>query len=194
MNFNGKYFLSIFKDHEEYFDGVVMRTYHTKPVPGEKPPPMKPGFKVGNDKEHFCKEGKRLIRDKSLIPNDDDTVMEFSSFGKDKRGKYKGIGMHDDTVMACLNISRLYNEPFYEDRLYDIFEKMDLTPQKDLMNLYLERAEMGDEIDDGTFNALYGNEDTYFSPEIKNINDIFKAGEEFKKRYSRRRNMGFKKG
>ena len=173
MNFNGKFFLKIFQDHEEYFDDVVLRTYHTKPVPGEKPPPKKAGFKVGNDKEHFCKQGKKLIRDLTLLPNDSDTVLEFSSFGRDKRGKFKGIGTHDDTVMATLNIARLYEEPIYEDRLYDIFDVMQLTPKKKLINKFLERTEIESDVDDSMFSALYGNEEENVKVGIESVNDIF---------------------
>jgi hypothetical protein len=186
MNFSGKFFLKIFQDHEEYFDDVVMRTYHTKPVPGEQPPRKKAGFKVGNDKEHFCKQGKKLIRDLSLIPNDTDTVLEFSSFGRDRKGKFKGIGTHDDTVMATLNIARLYEEPIYEDRLYDIFEVLEDSPHKRLINLFLERVEIDSDVDDDLFSALYGNEDNAPSDTIGmgTINEIFSYGENNRMRFN----------
>jgi len=177
MNFNGKFFLNIFQQHEEYYDDIVMRTYHTKPVPGEKPPKRKAGFKVGNDKEHFCKEGRSLIRDKTLLPNDTITILEFASFGKDKRGKYKGIGTHDDTVMATLNISRLYNEPSYSDRLYDILEDMPDSKNKNLMNFYLNRYEdTTDNIGDDVFTSLYANDNTPTPPSVPDLNEMFKKG------------------
>jgi len=176
MNFNGKFFLSIFQQHDEYFDDVVMRTYHTKPVPGETPPRKKPGFKVGNDKEHFCKQGKKLIRDLTLLPNDSETVLEFSSFGRDKRGKFKGIGTHDDTVMATLNIARLYEEPTYEDRLFDIFEALPSSPKKSLVNALLDRVEINTDLEDDMFATLYGDVDEPVD-NSNIINDIFKEGE-----------------
>jgi len=194
MNFNGKFFLSIFQQHDEYFDDVVMRTYHTKPVPGEAPPRKKAGFKIGNDKEHFCKEGKRLIRAKTLIPNDTETVLEFSSFGRDRRGKYKGIGTHDDTVMATLNIARLYEESIYEDRLYDILENMEDSPQRRLINLYLERLEIDSDVNDDLFLSMYGDTTSQpYIPEITNLNDIFKTGEQSKRRYKVPSQFGYGK-
>ena len=51
MNFNGKAALNEFQRHEEYFDGIVLRTFHTSPIPGEKQPPKKPGFKQRRDKD-----------------------------------------------------------------------------------------------------------------------------------------------
>ena len=194
MNFNGKYFLSIFSKHDKYYDDVVMRTYHTKPVLGDKPPRKKAGFKVGNDKEHFCKEGRRLIRSKTLVPNDTVTVLEFASFGKDRRGKYKGIGTHDDTVMATLNVSRLHAEPIYEDRLYDILEELPDSPQKRLINLLVERLEVKTDMGDDMFSSLYQNDDAIMPSEIGNLNDIFKVGAQSKLRYKVPNRYGFKKG
>ena len=197
MNFNGKFFLSIFQQHEEYFDDVVLRTYHAKPIPGIEHPKRKAGFKIGNDKEEFCKIGRSIIRSKTLIPNDSITILEFASFGRDRRGKYKGIGTHDDTVMATLNISRLYNEQSYEDRLYDIFDELEDSPNKRLINLFLERAEVSTDTSDDMFASLYENDNDIIPPDntgLDHINDIFKSGEQIKKRYMRGTNMGFKKG
>jgi len=177
MNFNGKFFLNIFQQHEEYFDDIIMKTYHTKPVPGENQTKRKHGFKVGNDKEHFCKEGRSLIRDKSLIPNDSTTILEFASFGRDKRGKYKGIGTHDDTVMATLNIARLFAEPSFNDRLFDILEDMPDSKNRQLMNSYLSRYEDSAEVmGDETFAALYSNDNTFDQPSVPNLNEIFQKG------------------
>lgn len=193
MNFNGKFFLKIFQDHEDFYDDVVMRTYHTKPVPGESPPRKKSGFKVGNDKEHFCKQGKKLIRELSLLPNDTYTVLEFSSFGRDKRGKFKGIGTHDDTVMATLNIARLYEEPTYEDRLYDIFVSLEDSAQKRLINLFLERVEVDSDETDDMFSALYGNEEENVKVGIDSVNDIFNVEAQNRMRWNVPAQYRFKK-
>ena len=70
MNFNGKLFLNTFQNHDRYNEDVILHTYHTKPIPGEKPPRKKPGFKVTIDKDYFCKLAKKLIGNKTMIPND----------------------------------------------------------------------------------------------------------------------------
>ena len=187
MNFNGKFFLDIFKRDDGYYDGIVLSTYHTKPVPGEKPPRRKAGFKVGNDKEHFCKGGRKLIRNKTMVPNDDVTVMEFSSFGRDKRGKFKGIGTHDDTVMATLNIARLYDEPYYEDRIYDILEYLDDSPNLRLIKYYLNiGAEVTEsDISDDSFADMFDNGNGYSMPTESpdSLNEIFKIGAAEKSKY-----------
>ena len=194
MNFNGKYFLNIFSQHDDYYDDVVLRTYHTKPIQGEKPPRRKAGFKVGNDKEHFCKEGRSMIRNRTMIPNESNTVLEFASFGRDKKGKFKGIGAHDDTVMATLNIARLHAEPMYEDRLYDMLEFIEDSPQKQLIQYLIDRVEVNSDLGDDMFNSLYDNTDEIIPGEVQNLNDIFKAGEQSKKRWKVYNRMGYKKG
>jgi hypothetical protein len=193
MNFNGKFFLNIFQRDDNYYDDIIMRTYHTKPIPGQEFPKKKPGFKVGNDKEHFCKEGRRLIRDKTLVPNDTMTILEFASFGRDKRGKYKGIGTHDDTVMAALNVSRLQAEPMYEDRLFDILDELPNSPNKRLINYYLNKVEKDSDIGDELFSSLYSEEEPEIT-EMSMLGDIWTAGEKEKKRYKVSNRLGFKKG
>jgi len=182
MNFNGKYFLKIFSDHDNYYDGIVMRTYHTKPIPGTTPPPKKPGFKTGNDKTHFCLSTRKLIKLRNIIPNEEITITEFSSFGKDKKGKYKGIASHDDAAISTINISRLYEEPILEDRLYDILENMEYSEVKSyilsLLKMYEEKSEYTDEY----FDSLYNNDvDNLYLPPTEN--EIFKQGSTFAAKY-----------
>ena len=155
MNFNGKHFLDKFAQHDEYDDSVVLHTYHTKPVLGEKPPRKKAGFKVGQDKDFFCKLGKILIDQKNLILNEVETTKEFRAFGKDKKGRYRGVGTHDDIAMSALNFSRLYHEPEYEEWLYDLFDSMPESPTKTLMSQMLEKYIETSEVSDDMFKTMY---------------------------------------
>jgi hypothetical protein len=159
MNFNGKRFIDKFSDHDGYFEGTVMHSYHTAPVPGEKPPRRKAGFRQKQDKDFFCKLGRKLIDTRCIIPNDPKTINEFGSFGKVKLS-WKGIAKHDDAAMACLNISRLYEEPEYGDWLFDFLQDLDDCPQKRYISELLKTPiETPEEISDEAFSALYGNED-----------------------------------
>jgi hypothetical protein len=155
MNFNGKHFLDKFAQHDEYDDAVVLHTHHTKPVLGEKPPRKKAGFKVGQDKDFFCKLGKVLIDNKNLILNETETTKEFRAFGKDKKGKYRGVGTHDDIAMSALNFSRLYHEAEYEEWLYDLFEDLPDSPVKKLMSNLLEEYIDGGEVEDNLYKLMY---------------------------------------
>lgn len=174
MNFNGKSFLNDFKNHDNYFDGMIMHSYHTAPVPGEKPPRKKAGFKVRSDKDYFCKYGKKLINQKTIIPNEEETSLEFSAFGKVKNS-WKGIAKHDDLALSQLNISRLYVEEEYKDWLYDFLENLPNSPEKSYAMNILEEPYDENEVSDDMFNALH-------TEEIK-LNEIFDFENQFKGRF-----------
>lgn len=158
MNFNGKYFYDKFSTHPKFDSSCVLHTHHTKPIAGERPPRKKAGFKVGFDKDFFCKLGKRLVHQKTMFLNEIETVKEFKSFGKGSNGKWKGLGVHDDIAMSAINISRLHEETDYEEWLFDFLEEMEASPVKSLINLLLEQYEETTDIDDGSFNSMYGEE------------------------------------
>lgn len=157
MNFNGKAFLKEFSTHDKYHDALVMRSYHTAPVPGQKPPRKKAGFKVRSDKDYFCKLGKKLIRNKTLIPTEEETVSEFKSFGKIK-SSWKGIAKHDDLVMAELNIARLYEEVEYQDWLYDFLDMLPDSQEKRYALELLKEPYDPNEVDDKTWASLYSDD------------------------------------
>jgi hypothetical protein len=160
MNFNGKAYLNKLMEHDDYSEDMVMRSYHTAPVPGEKLPRKKAGFKVTSNKEYFCKLGKKLISQKTIIPNEKETLAEFGSFGKSKNS-YKGIGKHDDIAMSTLNLSRLYEEPEYNDWLYDFLEQMPASALKNyIFQILQEPIDSEAEVTDDQFKAFYEQTDT----------------------------------
>lgn len=172
MNFNGKYFLDKFSQHNEYEDYVVLHTYHTKPIPGQKLPRKKPGFKVTSDKDTFCKLGKSLISKKIIILNELETIKEFKAFGRAKNGKWKGLGTHDDIAMSVLNIGRLYEEKEYSDWLYDFLNEMEISPVKKLMSELLEQYMDSNNMDDKTFLSLFEDETQQTQNSINIINNL----------------------
>ena len=178
MNFNGKAFLNKIAEHEDYFEGMVMHSYHTAPVPGEKPPRKKAGFKQKQDKDYFCKLGKRLISQKTILPSEKSTISEFGSFGKTKTG-YKGIAKHDDAVMTVLNLSRFYEEPEYEDWLYDFLEDMPDSLIKRYMLAILEEPDDSQDLNDNAFSAFYENPDA-ITAEQEELRKIWLQGEKNK--------------
>jgi hypothetical protein len=146
-----------------------MHSHHTSPIPGERMPRKKPGFKTRNDKDYFCRLGKKLIHRRTLIPKDTRTSSEFGSFGKVKTS-WKGIAKHDDTVMACLNISRFYEEPEYSDWLYDFLEDLPDSPEKRYVMELLQEPYDSDDLGDDMFASLYLNEER---TEMEKIKEIF---------------------
>lgn len=172
MNFNGKHFLDKLSTHDKFDDSVVLHTYHTKPIPGEKPPRRKAGFKVtpGN-KDFFCKLGKKMVHTRVMILNEKETIKEFKAFGKTKNGRWKGIGTHDDIAMSAINLSHLFDEPEYEDWLYDFLDEMEESPTKILINQLLEQLIESSDIDDGMFNSLYTDTDIITEQNINHFNE-----------------------
>ena len=182
MNFNGKAFLGKVSEHDDYSEDQVMHSYHTAPVPGEKPPRKKAGFKVSSNKEYFCKLGKKLISQRTIIPNEKETIAEFGSFGK-VGTTWKGIAKHDDIAMSVLNISRFYEEPEYSDWLYDFLEEMPDVPLKNYMLRILQEDPTGDtDISDEGFSYMYNDSD-FSTSEQDEIRKIWNAHEKGGGRY-----------
>lgn len=171
VNFNGKAFLRSFSTHDSWYDGILMHSFHTAPIPGEKEPRKKPGFKTKSDKDFFCRLGKKLIGNKTLITTDKETLSEFGSFGKVKT-TWKGIAKHDDAVMAALNVSRFYSEPEYGDWLYDFLEEMEDSPARRYAMDLLEEPYDEAETSDSMFAALYLDDSQKIS-ENEKIREIF---------------------
>jgi hypothetical protein len=161
MNFNGKFFLDKFSQHKKYDEAVLLHTYHTKPIVGEKPPRRKPGFKVtGANKDFFCKMGKKLVHQRTIILNEVETVKEFKAFGKAKNGRWRGIGTHDDIAMSAVNVSHLYDESEYEDWLYDFLDEMEESTIKSLISELLEKYVDSTELSDEAFTSLFKDDNS----------------------------------
>ena len=170
MNFNGKSFMREFASHDGWYEDIMMKSYHSAPIPGERPPRRKPGYKTRQDKDYFCRLGKKLIGKKTIIPNEVETIAEFGSFGRVKKS-WQGIAKHDDTAMACLNISRFYEEEEYGDWLYDFLEDLPITENKKLAMEILEEPYEDTDTSDDMFDALYLNQEE--KSESEKLKEIF---------------------
>lgn len=157
MNFNGKHFLDKFSEHDKYDESVVLNTYHTKPIPGERTPRKKPGFKTGANKDFYCKLGKKLVSQRILIINEKETLKEFKAFGKNKHGSWKGLGVHDDIAMSTVNISHLFDEFEYDDWLFDFLDEMEDSDIKRYINELLEKYSENSDMSDEAFKELYND-------------------------------------
>lgn len=101
MNFQGKNYVTSMRQHPLFFDGLLQKTYHTKPVPGEVRR-RRIGFKSGPEKEHFCQLGAKMIARRRIVPRDRATLGQLEQFGYVK-GKIKGIACHDDLSYPVIN-------------------------------------------------------------------------------------------
>lgn len=171
MNFNGKSFTEQFQRHPKYYDGTIQRTYHTKPVPGEKQR-RRLGFKTTSDKEAFCLKGAKQMNMKRIIVTDRETMNQVQSFGYVKN-KLMGIACHDDLSMPLFNdITRMLADDTFKEWLEDILENMEDETLKYKINFLLEKWALDNpELSDSEFDAMYnkGN-NTLFSPDGQSMN------------------------
>ena len=160
MNFNGKSFVQTMQNHPKYYDGTILRTYHTKPVPGEKQR-KRLGFKTTANKEYFCLRGAKLINMRRIIVRDTATYNQMKSFGYVK-GKLQGIACHDDMSMPVFNhIPRMLVEEYFVEWLDDILMNLENELQKYAINMLIELHDMDNpEISDSEFNAMYNTDNT----------------------------------
>ena len=137
MNFNGKNFLNKFMDDDHWYEEIVFKTHHTKPVPGKY---MKKsfGFKTttggkGIGKAYFCENGAKMITDRRVIvshynKNENlSTLAQLNAFDKIRKSNnsdyfiYGGGGLHDDLAYSVLNCSRVVEIEEYKEWIEDYF-------------------------------------------------------------------------
>ena len=171
MNFQGKNFVTNMQKSELFFDDIIIKTYHTAYVPGEKRR-KKFGFKTKSDKEHFCKIGANSIAKKRIIITDKKSVTQLSCFGK-VNGKLKGIASHDDIAMTILNnLTRALAETTFVDWIDEnVIEVIKDETYKFKLNELIKKWSMDNpETSDDAFNSLYksNNNDYYFQQTMYN--------------------------
>lgn len=161
MNFNGKGFTVQFQRHPRYIDGTIQRTYHAKPVPGERSV-RRLGFKSGKDKEIFCKKGNKMLNIRRLIPTERETKVQMESFGFIK-GKLKGISCKDDLSYAAFaHIPRMLDDETFCEWLGEVMEAMsDSMKKRMVMSLIADAEDLNSEMSDDEFAGLYGNANGY---------------------------------
>jgi hypothetical protein len=174
MNFNGKNWLNKYMDDNNWYDSLVLKTHHTKPVPGKYTKKL-PGFKTtaggnGIGKSYFCDKGADMITKRQLIilqQNQNDslsTVAELGAFDKIKKSEssnyyvYEGIGMHDDLAYTALNCSRATEIEDFNLWLQEYLESgMPPSTRRSKVMRMLEIAsqDIQDEISDADFSEVY---------------------------------------
>ena len=164
MNFNGKSYTNAFRSHPQYCDSTLQRTYHTKPVPGERQR-RRLGFKTTSNKEYYCIKGNKMIGMKRIIVTDTKTYEQIQAFGYVK-GKLMGIACHDDLSMPVFNhIPRMLDDETFRSWLEEILYEYPDENKKYQINQLLEKWDMDNpETSDRDFNSMYDLPDAYASP------------------------------
>lgn len=155
MNFNGKNWLNIFMNSQNWYDALVLKTYHTKPVPGQKQKKLF-GFKTTTGGQHigkayFCEMGAQMITRGQLEVSQDDlddnhsTIAELGAFDKTRKSPnspfftYEGVGCHDDLAYSILNVSRAIEIPEFKVWLQEWFD--DITANPNLIDEPIEKIQ-----------------------------------------------------
>ena len=188
MNFNGKSFVQSMQKHPNYSDSTILRTYHTKPIPGERQR-KRIGFKTTGNKEYYCLRGAKMIGMRRIIVTDVETFTQMQSFGYVK-GKLKGIACKDDLSMPVFNhITRMLDEDTYIEWLDDIlFNHTNLLKKYIINNLIEEFDIENPEVSDSEFDAMYKPASTnmfgssinpYSENSITSIGSIYNSANRF---------------
>lgn len=140
MNFDGKSVIKELKTHDDFFDDVVISTYHS-----DKHDYMKLGILLrGNNKARYIKTFKRNLRKGRIIITDNKTKLEFQNFGK--KGESQ-IG-NDDLAMTGVFTSCIFESNVFEQSCEDAFDELPM----DYQNMIMEKLD-GKGIDDDDFDA-----------------------------------------
>lgn len=154
MNFQGKNYVTHMQKDINFADDIIIKTYHSEPVPGEKRK-KKFGFKTTSTKEYYCKKGAKMIEDRRLIISDVRSIKQLAAFGKVK-GKLEGIAMHDDISVTILNaVPRAFEEEAFIGWLEDLIENNPDKLYKYNLNQIIQKWELDNpEMSDSYFNSL----------------------------------------
>lgn len=159
MNFNGNNWLTKFKDHPSYYDGVIIKTQHGIPQPGQKPK-YQYGYKTtsGNHgKNYYCELGSSMMHKGQICIrqyNDDNinksSLGQLQQFGKNEKGNYSGSCCHDDIAITCLFICIAQESTQYRSWLNEWLETCKQTLRvliiRRMLNIYIEKeVQMSDE-------------------------------------------------
>lgn len=146
MNFNGKNFVNKFINHKNYDEGIIIKTYHTKPIPGERQR-KKMGFKTTggkHGKNYYCELGAKKIAERQIIVSQYDkkdnisTLGQINNFAKGKNGSYAGVAMHDDIAVTVLFSWRAFEEEEFLEWLQQYLdEEIESCKQKDYIKYCL---------------------------------------------------------
>jgi len=164
MNFNGKSFFEEFRRHNCYSGATILKTFHKKPIPGEKNK-RKPGFKTTQNKESYCIKGNKLLSKHRTVIRDKATFEQMKSFGY-VRGKLKGIACHDDLSMPVFNhIPRMLDEQLFVSWIQEfIYYNPDKYKVYQINELIKQWALDNPDMSDAAFAELYGLNDSDTTP------------------------------
>ena len=149
MNFKGELFHKIIEMHEQYYEDIFLHTKHNSKARYESI-----GIKIQHDNKIFyCREFRKMVLEKRIVLDEEDTFNEFYSFGLNTRGSYSSQAGHDDIAMTGVNLAPLMKSDMFNEMVEWIYDKLD-DDIKNIIQKKLEDCEAADADDDDTVDFL----------------------------------------
>lgn len=141
INFNGKNFLTNFRNDIRYYGALVFNFKHRQDT-ADSIAPYKEGFKVSHsNREFYLKGGAMRMSKKYIVISHNNikkkgisSIYQLQNFGKTKN-KYEGIACHDDISMTILNLSRLWDCDEYLMFISDYISTLPMYIQERISNI-----------------------------------------------------------
>jgi hypothetical protein len=169
MNFNGKNFCNKVITHKNYYDGIIIKTHHTKPVPGENPK-KKLGYKTTggkHGKNYYCELGAKMVDNRQIIVSQyhkkDNlcSIAQLNAFAK-RKGVYGGIALHDDIAVTILFLCRAFEEDEFIEWLDQYLSELEDSALKSKIMYCLRRYDEGEpDMSDSEFTNSYLGSTSY---------------------------------
>lgn len=188
LNHKGDLIANRLETNDDYWWGQMVHTKHTEMAKN-----LKAGVRLGpTNKLRYCEKFKYLISINKIIPNEYDTFLELSSFGKSRGGTYRSQNGNDDLAMTSVNLAPFFDSPQFNELGNEVYENTNKEYKKELydkilnINMNLNKKsfdfnrlhDLNNSLNPG-FNSTNSNNNNIFDLEVlknmkKNKDDYFK--------------------
>lgn len=145
MNFDGKTFVKLFQDHEEYYDDIFVHTRHAAAR----------GLEIGvhlhkQNKMLYARDMRKLMFEGRIVVEEHTTIEELGNFSLNNKGTYSSQTGNDDVAMSCLHCVPVMQSEHFMIMLQEWIEELPMNIQKymsDRINDALDKIDGESEID-----------------------------------------------
>jgi hypothetical protein len=88
----------------------------------------------------YCREFRKLVMEKRIVLNEQNTFDEMNDFGINSKGTYSSQSGHDDVAMTCVNLVPMISSNSFAELVEDIYESV----SEDLKKHMQEKLSQGD--------------------------------------------------
>jgi hypothetical protein len=141
MNFKGDFFVEKMTKNEKFYEELFLHTKHS-----EKAKYVSLGIKNHVYNKIFnCREFRKLVLEKRIVLDEEETFKELSDFGINNKGTYSSQSGHDDIAMTAVNLIHfIFSESFGEmvEEMYEsLSEKTKIAIQKKMGETEVSRSD-----------------------------------------------------